>query len=175
MSVSSFYQKQLIWGLMGFAGMITFMLFDYRHLRTIAWPLFWVTVILLACVPVIGKTIYGARRWLDLGFFNFQPSEMAKITILVIGAKILSRSSDPLNIKNLAYVVGVGLDSCRDGNCPAGPRFGTQYPAHSRRYDPLSGADSKTLQNPRRSRAMLDSVGLAFHARLPEAAGLSRL
>jgi rod shape determining protein RodA len=108
-SVGSFYQKQLIWGLMGFAGMITFMLFDYRHLKTIAWPLFWVTVCLLVAVPFAGKTIYGARRWLDLGFFNFQPSELAKITILIIGAKILSRDSDPLNFTKLAYVVGVGL------------------------------------------------------------------
>lgn len=109
MNVSSFYQKQLIWGLMGFAGMLTFMLFDYRHLKTIAWPLFWITVLLLLAVPFAGKTIYGARRWLDLGFFNFQPSELAKITILVIGAKILSRDSQPLNFAKLAYVVGVGL------------------------------------------------------------------
>lgn len=108
-NVSSFYQKQLIWGLMGFAGMITFMLFDYRHLQTLAWPLFFLTVLLLVAVPFVGKTIYGARRWLDLGFFNFQPSEMAKITILIIGAKILSRDSEPLNFTKLAYVVGVGL------------------------------------------------------------------
>lgn len=108
-NVSSFYQKQLIWGLMGFAGMITFMLFDYRHLKTIAWPLFWVTVLLLLAVPFLGETIYGARRWLDLGFFNFQPSELAKITMLIVGAKILSRDSDPLNFTKLAYVTGVGL------------------------------------------------------------------
>ncbi|CCO23337.1 rod shape-determining protein RodA [Maridesulfovibrio hydrothermalis] len=109
MSVNSFYQKQLIWGLLGFCGMITFMLFDYRHLKTIAWPLFWVTVLLLLAVPFAGKTIYGARRWLDLGFFNFQPSELAKITILVIGARILSKDTEPLGVAKLAYVIGVGL------------------------------------------------------------------
>lgn len=108
-SVASYFKKQLVWGLMGCAGMVFFMLFDYKHLRTMAWPLFWLTVALLLAVPVAGKTIYGARRWLDLGFFNFQPSEMAKICVLIIGARILSREQDKLGFVRLFYVVGVGL------------------------------------------------------------------
>lgn len=108
-SVASYFKKQVVWGLMGLGGMIFFMLFDYKHLRTMAWPLFWVTVALLLAVPVAGKTIYGARRWLDLGFFNFQPSEMAKICVLIIGARLLAREPDKLGFTRLAYVVGVGL------------------------------------------------------------------
>lgn len=109
MSVAPYYQKQLIWGLMGMFGMLFVMLFDYRHLRTMAWPLFWVTCIMLLAVFFMGKTIYGARRWLDLGFMNFQPSEMAKICILIIGARILARERESLGFTRLAYVVGVGL------------------------------------------------------------------
>lgn len=109
MSVAPYYRKQLVWGLMGLVGMLLAMLPDYRHLKPSAWPLFWFTVLLLISVFFAGKTIYGAKRWLDLGFFNFQPSEMAKICVLIIGARILAREEEPLNFKRLAYVVGVGL------------------------------------------------------------------
>lgn len=107
--VSSFYQKQLVWGLIGLGGMITFMLFDYRHLKSLAWPIFILTVLLLACVPPFGKVIYGARRWLSFGLFNLQPSELAKISILILGARLLSGDKNSLNWMELFKVLGVGL------------------------------------------------------------------
>ena len=109
MTVAPFFQKQLIWGAMGCLGMIVFMVFDYRHLKTLAWPLFWLSVALLVSIFFAGKTIYGARRWLDLGFMNFQPSELAKIAVLVVGARILSKEREPLDFVRLGYVLGVGL------------------------------------------------------------------
>ncbi|EMG36037.1 cell elongation-specific peptidoglycan biosynthesis regulator RodA [Desulfocurvibacter africanus PCS] len=109
MEVNTFYQKQLIWGAMGFFAMLLFMIFDYRHLKITAWPLFWVTLILLICVMFFGKVVYGARRWLDLGFFNLQPSELAKISTLIIGARLLSRESGLLSWSRLFQVLLVGL------------------------------------------------------------------
>nr|WP_321260499.1 rod shape-determining protein RodA [uncultured Pseudodesulfovibrio sp.] len=109
MNLAPYYHKQLLWGTVGLLGMIVFMFFDYRHLKTMAWPLFWTTVILLIAVFFMGKTIYGARRWLDLGFMNFQPSELAKIAILIIGARILSKEREPLGFIRLGYVLGVGM------------------------------------------------------------------
>ncbi|MBU1610912.1 MAG: rod shape-determining protein RodA, partial [Proteobacteria bacterium] len=53
--------------------------------------------------------IYGAKRWLDLGFMNFQPSELAKIAVLVLGARMLSREPERLGFLRLGYVMGVGL------------------------------------------------------------------
>ena len=110
-SVAPFYQKQLLWGLLGFVGMIFFMLFDYRHLKNIVWPLFCLSVILLILVPFVGKTIYGAKRWLDLGFMNFQPSELAKIAILILGAQLLSKEPEPLGFPRLVYILSID-DSC---------------------------------------------------------------
>lgn len=109
LSVNPFYQKQLVWGLMGLAGMAVFMVFDYRHLQVVAWPLFGVTICLLVGTLLFGKVIYGARRWLDLGVMNFQASEMAKIAILLIGAKLLSRGQRPLDWGPLFLAVGVGM------------------------------------------------------------------
>lgn len=108
-TMSQYFNKQMIWGCMGMFGMVVFMFFDYRHLRTMAWPLFFTTAALLIAVFLVGKTIYGARRWLDLGFMNFQPSELAKIAILIIGARILSKEREPLGFIRLAYVLGVGM------------------------------------------------------------------
>jgi rod shape determining protein RodA len=109
MAVNPFYQKQLLWGLMGCGVMVAVLLFDYRHLKTLAWPLFVLTICLLAAVPLWGKTIYGARRWLSFGLFNFQPSELAKISILILGAKILARGQEPMGFKQLAAITAVGL------------------------------------------------------------------
>jgi rod shape determining protein RodA len=108
-SVSSFYQKQLVWGLIGFCGMLAFMLFDYRHLKLLAWPLFWITVALLLVVLVNGHIAGGAKRWINLGLFNFQPSELAKISMLLLGAKTLSRNPGNLDWGGLFIVFGIGL------------------------------------------------------------------
>lgn len=109
MAIYPYYQKELIWGLIGFVGMVMIMLFDYRHLKTVAWPLFILTVVLLLYVLFMGKIAGGAQRWISLGFFNLQPSEVAKISVLLIGARILARDGDKLDWGGLFYVCGIGL------------------------------------------------------------------
>jgi len=106
--MENFYQKQLIWGAIGLAGMAAFMSFDYRRLNTVAWPLYAMTIVLLLAVPLAGKTVLGARRWLDFGLFSFQPSELAKFSVLLLGARMLSGSSERLNMRELFAVLGLG-------------------------------------------------------------------
>jgi len=106
---SSFYQRQMIWGLMGLAVMLLTVTFDYRQLRNLAWPLLLVTLALLAMVPVIGVTVGGAKRWLPLGVVNFQPSELAKLTVIILGARLLSRDGRPLGWGEFFRVLLVGL------------------------------------------------------------------
>jgi rod shape determining protein RodA len=107
--VENFYQKQLVWGVMGLFGMVAFMIFDYRRLHSAAWPLYAVTLLLLLAVPVIGKTVLGARRWIDFGLFSFQPSELAKFTVLLLGARLLSSDSEKLNLRELSSVLALGF------------------------------------------------------------------
>jgi rod shape determining protein RodA len=107
--VENFYQKQLIWGAIGFLGMLAFMIFDYRRLHAAAWPLYAITLLMLLAVPVIGKTVLGAKRWIDFGLFNFQPSELAKFTILLLGARLLSADSEKLNLRELSSLMGLGF------------------------------------------------------------------
>jgi len=106
-SLNPFYQKQCIWGLAGLCCMIALTVFDYRYLKHVAWPLMIVTIVLLALVPVMGKTVYGAKRWLDFGLFSLQPSEFAKFSTLLVGALILSKDSGRLGWLGLFGVLAI--------------------------------------------------------------------
>jgi cell division protein FtsW len=77
---------QLIWCALGMVLCVTAASFDYRVLRKLALPLFLLAVILLALVLVPGigyKAVKGARRWFDFGGVRFQPSELAKIALVI--------------------------------------------------------------------------------------------
>lgn len=93
----SFYylKRHLIFLVIGFFCSCGIMAADYRDLRKFAKPLILVTIVLLILVliPHIGKASYGARRWFKLGFFNFQPTEFAKLAMLVYAADFLARKS----------------------------------------------------------------------------------
>ncbi|MDL2279662.1 FtsW/RodA/SpoVE family cell cycle protein, partial [Desulfovibrio sp. OttesenSCG-928-G11] len=111
-AVAPFYQKQLIWGASGLACMVFCTLFDYRHLRSLSVFFFLVAIVLLLLVPVVGKTVYGARRWLDLGLFSLQPSEVAKIATMLVGASLLSRYKDFLTWRELFFVLIIVTIPC---------------------------------------------------------------
>ena len=87
-SLAPYYERQMIWGAFGLIAMVACMSFDYRHLQAMALPFFLIVLFSLCLIPLFGKVIYGARRWIDLGFFHFQPSEMAKIAVLLMGVSL---------------------------------------------------------------------------------------
>ncbi|MBQ7617849.1 MAG: rod shape-determining protein RodA [Desulfovibrio sp.] len=110
--VASFYQKQMIWGLCGLCLMLATLSFDYRRLRNFAWPFYWVTFGLLILVALIGKNVYGATRWISLGALSFQPSELAKIAVLLLAARLLSSDGQPLGWKRFFGILAMGLLPC---------------------------------------------------------------
>lgn len=83
-----FLRRQLLWVTLG-AGVFTLArTTDLKALRRWAWPLIGLTVLalVLVLVPGIGKKINGARRWIRVAGFNGQPSELAKIALVVFCA-----------------------------------------------------------------------------------------
>ena len=68
--------------------------FNYRHLQNLGVPMLAVTIILLILVLVAGIDVNGARRWLPLGFMQFQPSEFAKFAMIIATASYLGRRLD---------------------------------------------------------------------------------
>ncbi|HXT12445.1 MAG TPA: putative lipid II flippase FtsW [Candidatus Angelobacter sp.] len=76
---------QLIWCCAGLVLCVGAASMDYRWLKKLAWPLLIVSLVLLGLVmvPHIGRRINGARRWFSLGPVSLQPSEMAKIALII--------------------------------------------------------------------------------------------
>lgn len=85
---------QIIWLGLGAILYVVVSLIDYRFWLSVAhW--FYVVAMLplfLVLLPGIGSERFGAQRWLDFGLFAFQPSELAKVAVIVITASILVRS-----------------------------------------------------------------------------------
>lgn len=106
---SDFYQRQLIWGSIGLCAMLCFMCLDYHKLGNIAWLLYIISIALLILVPVAGKTVYGAKRWLSLGFMSFQPSEVAKLAVLILAARLLAREKENLGWKSFIKIMAICL------------------------------------------------------------------
>jgi len=80
----SVFFQQLICVLAGFAIMFLLSYFDYRKFYDMAYVLYGGSIFLLIAVLVLGRDILGAKRWIEIGFFNFQPSEVAKLAVILV-------------------------------------------------------------------------------------------
>ena len=87
------YLKQLAWFGLGLMLMLALTLFDYRQLEYLGFPAYGVTLLLLLAVLVVGRTTMGATRWLSIGGFGVQPSELMKIVIIIVMARYFSERS----------------------------------------------------------------------------------
>jgi rod shape determining protein RodA len=74
--------KQGVCAILGLLIMAVLAFTDYRNFRGFWWVFYLIALILLIVVDVMGTTAKGATRWIDLGFFRLQPSEIAKISLI---------------------------------------------------------------------------------------------
>lgn len=98
-----FLKKQSSWIIISGLLMALFMRINYHFLRKITYPALAVTVFLLILVlfPQFGRKIGGAQRWLQFGSFSFQPSEIAKFTLILYIVHSLVKKQD--KIKDFFY------------------------------------------------------------------------
>ena len=87
-----FTKQQLAWVVLGLAGLLVSSNINYKFWSKIATPLFLFNVLLLILVliPGIGVKVLGARRWISVGSFYFQPSELVKLSLVLFMAKFLT-------------------------------------------------------------------------------------
>jgi len=85
-------RRQVIWIVLGTTGLLAMLRVDYRRLRRAASPVLIVTLILLVLVfvPGVGIEANGSSRWIGIGALTLQPSEMAKLAMILYGAMLLS-------------------------------------------------------------------------------------
>jgi cell division protein FtsW len=89
---SEFLVRQLAWGALGLMACVIMASLDYAVLRQAAWPIYLAAVLLLVAVLVLGEPINGARRWLGYGGFRVQPSEFAKLGLILVLAWYCERN-----------------------------------------------------------------------------------
>jgi len=85
--------RQVVWMALGLALLLATLLLDYRTLERIAIPFYGGVILLLVAVLFIGRIVNGSQRWIDLGPFNLQPSELAKLALIILFARLLARRS----------------------------------------------------------------------------------
>ena len=94
----SFYylKKQVFATSLGIAGMFLMAQIDYRILRKFAVPAYLAAVLLSVAVLLVGDEYNGSKRWLSLGPFSFQPSEFAKIAVILFLAAVVTKNADKM-------------------------------------------------------------------------------
>ncbi|MBQ2696328.1 MAG: putative lipid II flippase FtsW [Clostridia bacterium] len=98
-----FIKKQLLWAGLGAVAMVLTANYDYRKYKKLAFPILIISLLLLVAVLVVGTDIKGAKRWIGVGGLSFQPSEIAKLGLIIYFAASLSQIKD--KIKEFKYLV----------------------------------------------------------------------
>jgi cell division protein FtsW len=104
---SYFFRKQGLYALVGVVLLLLLRRGSYRGLRPLSPALVLGSIGLLLAVLVVGSTANGARRWLQVGPAVFQPSELAKLALLVFAAAYLARRPAPRTLGELIKPIGL--------------------------------------------------------------------
>src|SRR3989344_5365428 len=103
-----YFKNQLIWASLSFMALLFFSFFNYHKLLRLSLPILGLTTLLLifVLIPHIGTEAYGARRWINIGNFTFQPSEFTKLAIILYVASIMAKFENfKVNLKDIVLVL----------------------------------------------------------------------
>jgi rod shape determining protein RodA len=94
--------RQIIWAVVTVIVILVVGLIDYHYYAALSRPMYLATAVLLAVIFLVGKVSFGAKRWLDTGFFFIQPAELAKIIMVLVLADFFARHRD--DVKDLRWI-----------------------------------------------------------------------
>lgn len=107
---NQYLKRQIAFGIAGALVLLAVSLFDYRHMRGFAPLLYGVTVLALFVVLTpVGVLQSGARRWINFGAFQAQPSELAKIAVIVALAAYLAERKGDLRGRDVAVACAIAI------------------------------------------------------------------
>ena len=89
--------RQIMGVVLGLAAMVVISLIDYKWVLGLYWPLYGLNLVMLIAVPIFGTEANGAKRWLNLGFTQFQPSDLTKILMILFFARFLMDRKEKIN------------------------------------------------------------------------------
>jgi rod shape determining protein RodA len=105
-------QRQLIFAIVGFAVVLITAAIDYRLWASLSRLMYAGTIILLAVLFVVGSALFGSARWFDTGVILIQPSELAKIVMILVLADFFTRNKDRIHdltwvARSFLYTMGI--------------------------------------------------------------------
>ena len=107
-SSTKYLQKQALCAVIGLGALWLFSRVPVKAWYALAWPVYWGSIVLLLSVLLFGQEVNGAKRWINLGGIQFQPSEIAKFTMILLFAR-LTRTFGPEAKKFRFGVLGFGI------------------------------------------------------------------
>ncbi len=113
-SSTYYFARQGFFAIVGIVSMIFISRRDYRKFRAYSPVLLLISLVLLVAVLFIGTGNYGEKRWIDFGFIQFQPSEVAKIAVIFFFSSMISINTSRMHTFKhgvLPYVVVLGIIS----------------------------------------------------------------
>ena len=93
-----YFKKQALFAVMGVAAMLMIGKINYQRFRALAKPLLFLAIalLILVLIPGIGKVRNNARRWIGVGSLTFQPSEIAKMAVVLFFSDNISKKKDKM-------------------------------------------------------------------------------
>ena len=105
-----FVERQSVYAVIGIVAMIAISHIDYTRLREVRVGIYTAMVASIALVLLVGSAIRGSNRWIELPFFQFQPSELAKVLLCVsLSAFVYERVRRPSGLGTTFMLLGLGL------------------------------------------------------------------
>jgi len=100
---NSLHWKQALWSTIGLSLLAMILVFDYHVISRLSYVFYAMVVALLIFVFIAGRVVYGAKRWLVFGPIRVQPSELAKLAVILVIARYFGtrESTDPLKFREL--------------------------------------------------------------------------
>lgn len=107
-------QKQIIFALLGFSVIAIISVIDYKILAALSRPLYFATITILVILVFFGGALFGSARWFVVGPILIQPSELAKIVMVLVLADFLARNTDKIHdirwvIRSLILTIGLAM------------------------------------------------------------------
>src|SRR5512139_3376021 len=102
LETANIVQRQLIFAILGFIVIFIVAAIDYHLWASISRPMYIVTAIFLGALTIAGQALYGSARWFDTGVILIQPSEIAKIVVILVLSDFFARNID--NLDNITWI-----------------------------------------------------------------------
>ena len=100
-----FIKRQAVFAVGGVIVMLAVSKLNYHKFKAFAWPLFVVSIIMLVMVLFLPEVVPGFKRWLGIGSFSFQPSEVAKFAVILLFAALISNKYSQMRSLKLDFTL----------------------------------------------------------------------